>query len=370
MAKIITVYTDASEPWELRDMSHIHWLKFSEGLARLGHRVDIATNEPRWKRNRSAFPMGTRLRRVPLEDVRWRDYSVVVTLFHHGFDTLERLGGGRHPFIVTFLGSVVGAEDREGVYFYGAIRQVLYRTQSRIHQKARSIVFISQAARSLWEQEHGSRQGMLIIPGAADAEIPSPSPNPYDSFQDKVCIFSGNIYGEDDQPEANRALVEKLNAVGKRLRGTGIRLVFQGPGDSSKLDPEYVTNLGSCLYEESWRYIQHAAVGLVVSAGRFMHNNESTKIYHYLRAGLPVVSESGFPNDNVVSESGLGFIVPAGDMDQLAKKVCEAANRPWDRDLAIRYIMANHTWTRRIAVLNSIMPSDDRVPLIYRRFRF
>jgi hypothetical protein len=101
-----------------------------------------------------------------------------------------------------------------------------------------------------------------------------------------------------------------------------------------------------------------------------MHNNESTKIYHYLRAGLPVVSESGFPNDNVVRESGLGFIVPAGDMDQLAKKVCEAANWPWDRDLAIRYIMANHTWPQRIAVLNSIMPSDDRVPLIYRWFRF
>ena len=84
-----------------------------------------------------------------------------------------------------------------------------------------------------------------------------------------------------------------------------------------------------------------------------MHNNESTKIYHYPRAGLPVVSESGFPNDNVVRESGLGFIVPAGDMDQLAKKVCEAANWPWDRDLAIRYIMANHT-CRRSASLFSI----------------
>ncbi len=44
-----------------------------------------------------------------------------------------------------------------------------------------------------------------------------------------------------------------------------------------------------------------------------MHNNESTKIYHYLRARLPVVSESGFPTDHVVRESRCGVVVKSGD---------------------------------------------------------
>jgi glycosyltransferase involved in cell wall biosynthesis len=94
--------------------------------------------------------------------------------------------------------------------------------------------------------------------------------------------------------------------------------------------------------------MHHADVGVVVAAGDFSHNNESTKIYHYLRAGLPVVSESGFPNDAVVSESRLGFVVANGDQEAMAEKVIEATRREWDRDAAMRYILANHTWERRV----------------------
>jgi len=57
--------------------------------------------------------------------------------------------------------------------------------------------------------------------------------------------------------------------------------------------------MGAVSYERSWDYLHHADVGVLVAAGPFMHNNESTKIYHYLRVGLPVVSEAGFPNDPV-----------------------------------------------------------------------
>ena len=78
-------------------------------------------------------------------------------------------------------------------------------------------------------------------------------------------------------------------------------------------------------------FFGHAHVGIVVSAGSFMHNNESTKIYHYLRAGLPVVSESGFPNDDVVRQAGLGFVVNSGDLVGMAQRVEEASRATWDR---------------------------------------
>ena len=38
-------------------MGHIRWLKISEALARLGHQVDIATNEPRWRDSREPIGM-------------------------------------------------------------------------------------------------------------------------------------------------------------------------------------------------------------------------------------------------------------------------------------------------------------------------
>lgn len=89
-----------------------------------------------------------------------------------------------------------------------------------------------------------------------------------------------------------------------------------------------------------------------------MHNNESTKIYHYIRAGLPVVSESGFPNDRIIEESGLGFSVQNGNLELMADKVLEAVENRWNRESAIRYVLDNHTWQKRIEVYNRILQQD------------
>jgi glycosyltransferase involved in cell wall biosynthesis len=86
-----------------------------------------------------------------------------------------------------------------------------------------------------------------------------------------------------------------------------------------------------------------------------MHNNESTKIYHYLRVGLPVVSESGFPNGHVLLESGLGVITEAGDLQAMADQVCQVAAHPGDRDRAIQYILTQHTWDRRAAIYDAVL---------------
>src|SRR6185437_11837680 len=143
MARIVTVFANAREPWELRDMGHIRWLKISEALARLGHDVDIATNEPRWKSDPSPVSMGPRLRRVPLERVEWRSYGVVKTLFHRGFETLEQYGGARHPFLIAKLGSVVDKQDRPGIYFFGKTREHLFAIQRKIHGAARYVTVLS-----------------------------------------------------------------------------------------------------------------------------------------------------------------------------------------------------------------------------------
>lgn len=356
MARIATVYTSNRNPWDLRDMSYIRWQKISEALARLGHQVDIITNEERWKQSREPVPMADRLQRVPLEGIDWSRYDVIKTLFHSGFDLLERSGGARHPFIISKLGSVVGPEDTPGIYFYGDIRKKLYQTQVRIHRTARYVTVLSEPARELWLQVHGPRDGMLLVPGGVDHSIPEPKGNPYSQWTEKAVLFSGNVYDQESQPEANRVLVDKLNLLGSVLQGSGLRLCFQGHGDTSQLAP-FIANLGSVPYADTWDYLRHASVGIVVSAGAFMHNNESTKIYHYLRAGLPVVSEAGFPNDDVVRRSGLGFVAPNGDMDGMTRLIRQAASETWDRQPAITFIQANHTWDCRARVYQNIMPA-------------
>ena len=111
-------------------------------------------------------------------------------------------------------------------------------------------------------------------------------------------------------------------------------------------------------YHRTWNYLQHADVGIVVSAGPFMHNNESSKIYHYLRAGLPVASEAGFPNDHVVTEAECGLVVDSHDMRTLAEAVVAAARTPWDKARAIRYICENHTWAERVKVYDELLRNE------------
>jgi glycosyltransferase involved in cell wall biosynthesis len=355
MARIVTVYRMWHRCFKLVDMSYIRWLKISEELARIGHQVDMATNEPRWFLRLAPLVMAPNLRRVPLARVRWDEYDVVKTLFDKGFEALAHFGGDKHPFIISKLGSVVGPEDMEGIYFYGEQRKRLYAVQERIQRCSRFVTVLSEPARQLWVACLGPSERVLLVPGAADRDIPPPGRDPYPQDAKLRCVFAGTIYNQTSQPEANRVLVEKLNLLGEKLDAHGARLYMFGVGDVRRLDRTRVTYLGWMPYDRTWDYFYHADVGIVVSAGAFMHNNESSKIYHYLRAGLPVVSESGFPNDHVVRESRCGGVVESGDMDALAEAALTAARTSCDRAYAIRYILENHTWAQRVAVYDRLL---------------
>jgi hypothetical protein len=168
-------------------------------------------------------------------------------------------------------------------------------------------------------------------------------------------LFSGNVYNGDTQPEANQVLIQKLNRLGQLLHERNARLFMMGTGDVGGLDQGHVTYLGPIPYQETWDYFHHADAGIVLALGSFLHNNESTKIYSYLRAGLPIVSEAGFPNDHVVQESGLGFVVRNGDMDLMASRAIEATTMAWDRGAALDYLLGHHTWDKRAALYEPIL---------------
>lgn len=352
MAKIVTVFRGSG--FSLDDMSGIRWLKISEALARAGHQVDMAI-----RGNAERLPSHPKLRRVELERVRWNDYEVVTTLFHHGFEVLHKYGGTAHPFIISELGSVVGAHDLNGILFYGRQRRALYATQAKIARTSRYVTVLSPQARALWHVTHGfCRENVLLVPGGVDHEIPRPTRDLYPERNAPRALFAGNIYEKAWQPEAHRVFVDKLNELGGLLRARGIRLYMSGIGDVRRLDPEKVTYLGTLSYEASWACIQRADVGVVVSPGHFLHNNESSKIYHYLRAGLPVVSEAGFPNDHVVRRANLGFVVENGNLLNMADHVERALHESWNRDGAIQYILEHHTWDQRVEIYNRVLAAN------------
>ena len=142
--------------------------------------------------------MGQNLRRVPISRIKWSDYDVIKTLFHKGFDLLDAYGGKEHPFIISKLGSVVGPEDMDGIYFYGKIRNRLYSTQQKINQTSKYITVLNDSAKELWSNCFGSKDNILIVPGGVDRNIPKPSKDPYPKEKkNKVCFCWKRLFPEE-----------------------------------------------------------------------------------------------------------------------------------------------------------------------------
>lgn len=358
MARILTIYEQTRRPFVPTDMSYIRWLRMSAALAELGHHVDIASREPilfGLADRRRMVSMAPRLRRVPLHQVDCAAYDVVKTLFHNGFRTLEQLGGTDHPFLIAKLGSVVDRQDCDAIYFRGERRRQLFAVQEKIAAHCHWVTLLTEPSRQRWINCFGSeRPRPLLVPGAVDARIPPRGRDPYPADHRPRCLFAGNIYDEKAQPEAHARLVARLNRLGRHLDRRAIRLYQMGPGTQTNLDRAYVTPLGAVPYEKSWDLMHHADVGLVLALGDAPNENESTKIYHYLRIGLPTVCESGFPNEGLIASARLGHVVPNGDIDALAEAIELCLHTHWDRQSAIDFILAGHTWLHRARTYDSI----------------
>ena len=341
--RIATVYKrELSNGFAPTKMSTIRWLRISECLAARGYRVDMVMNGPGF-----ALSRNPNLRRVPFSRVDWKRYDLIKTLFHSGFEVVWEDGGRDHPFIISKLGSVVGDRDEtDGVYFFKRERERLYSIQERIRHTSRYVTLLSAPSRTLWEKQFDSTDNLLLVPTGVDREVPEPRRNPYKRFSERIVVYIGNIY-EETQREVNELWQTRLNNVGAKLRRRGMRLCFIGTGRVDRIDAKAVTLLGAVPNSQIWDYQYFADVGLVLAQGKTQHN-ESSKLYYYLRTGLPVVSEAPVPNNFLVEATGMGFVADYGDDEMMVDMIEAALRRDWHREDGIRYMVENHTWDKRV----------------------
>lgn len=350
--RIATVYRNSDfENFSASDMSLIRWLRISEAFAQRGYEVDMIVNA------KTGLQPKPNLRYVAYDQVDWSRYDVIKTLFHQGFESLSAAGGDCHPFIISKMGSVVGSVDgTEGVHFFGQEREELFATQQKINTTSRYITILTKQSQQLWTKEHGRSENMLLVPTGVDREIPAPGENPYGSGAEKIAVYVGNIY-EGFQREINLLWQARLNGLGRLLRKKGIRLFFVGPGLVDQLDSEAVSAIGPIDDTCVWDYQYFAHVGIVLGQGTVQHN-ESSKIYYYLRTGLPVVSEAPVPNNHIIQDANLGFVAPYSDDRTMADMVEAAIFKPWDRQGAVNYMLENHTWDRRVQAYDNLIRNE------------
>lgn len=334
------------------DMSTIRWLRISEGLADLGYEVDMIINSSD-KTNQK----NPNLKFIPYSRFNWRKYDVVKTLFHRGFESLRHMEGEDHPFIISKLGSVVGNHDNtEGVHFFNEEREDLYRIQKQINAKSKYISILTKPSKILWENEFDRNENLLIVPTGVDKNIPPPTNNPYKDFNEKIAVYIGNIYGEA-QKEMNLLWQERLNILGNLLRKNGIRLCFIGMGDVEYLNHKYVTYFDPVGIDKIWDFHYFADVGIALAQGKVQHN-ESSKMYYYLRTGLPVVSEAPIPNNSLIKKTNLGFIADYNDNQMIANLAEAAIHKTWEKEESKKYMLKNHTWNRRVRIYDKIIRTE------------
>lgn len=350
--RIATVYRNSDfENFSASDMSLIRWLRISEAFAERGYEVDMIVNAKAGLRQRP------HLRFVPYDQVDWSRYDLIKTLFHQGFDSLSAAGGDCHPFIISKMGSVIGSVDgTEGVHFFGQEREELFATQQKINTTSRYITILTKQSQQLWTKEHGRSENMLLVPTGVDREIPPAGDNPYGNAGEKVAVYIGNIY-EGFQREINLLWQARLNGLGRLLRKKGIRLFFVGPGLTDQLNPEAITVTGPVDDRRVWDYQYFADVGIVLGQGTVQHN-ESSKIYYYLRTGLPVVSEAPVPNNHIIQETQLGYISEFRDDPMMADMIEAAVHQKWDRASAVDYMLKNHTWDARVDIYDRVIKCE------------
>ena len=340
--RIATVYRkDLLDNFFPSDMSLVRWLKISESLADIGFNVDMIVNA-----KSGLIQKAPNLRYVPYCRVDWSQYDIIKTLFHEGFESLCSEGQDNHPFIISKLGSVVGNHDgTEGVHFFNEEREELFETQKKIDQKAKYITILTEPSKRLWERKFGEKTNILFVPTGVDREIPPPGRNPYGDLRQKIAVYIGNFY-VDTQRDINLLWQHRLNVLGSLLKKSGIRLYLVGPGNVSQLDPNSVVYLGPIDNSRIWDYQYFADVGIALAQGKVQHN-ESSKIYYYLRTGLPVVSEGPIPNNYLIKETNLGLIADYADDQVMAEMIEEAVHKKWHKKDAINYILSHHTWHKR-----------------------
>ncbi len=351
--RIATIYKQGRlERLEAYAMNTVRWIKISECLADLGFMVDVIVNTH--EGGHQACP---NLRYVPFAKVNWGEYDVIKTLFHAGYEAIVNEGIEAHPFIISKLGSVVGSgDDTEGVHFFGKERSKLYGVQRQVHEHSRYVTVLTEASKRVWQSEFGVKNNVLLVPTGVDRRIPLRSRNPYAEFRERIVVYIGAIYGSI-QKEVNLRWQARLNDLGRLLRKRGIRLCLVGFGDIEKLDQNAVTCLGPVRNDRIWDYQFFADVGITLAQGKVQHN-ESSKIYYYLRTGLPVVSEDPIPNNHVIRESNLGFISDYGDNQMMAEMIEAAVVERWDREGARRYILRNHTWDKRVRTYEKVIRQE------------
>lgn len=320
-------------------MDLIRWHSIAGALATMGHSVSLLGDVHQSGATRD------NIHYAPLSGLATGEYDVIFVQTPSVIPMVPE-----HPFIVCRVGRVASedAPSRVGE----SLRHQMIGFQQEVAQRCRLVVVTTEENKERWVRFHGNQVACYVLPNGCPELIPAPPPRPLLDEQRSVVYF-GSISCE--------RFVRRLNTVAPLLQSRGMQLFYAGrdadepykSGEDS-LDLQHITTLGCFDHDEIWDYLQSAAVGIAFATGTELFDSEISKLYAYLRAGLPVVAESGIANQHLVEETGWGAVTEYGNASEMATAVEHW--RDAGRNAAVAaYMASTQSWSQRATELSAIL---------------
>ena len=193
-----------------------------------------------------------------------------------------------------------------------------------------------------------------VIPCGAPEHEPSGAHSNH-VRSDFPVIFAGSFH----QPQ----YAEFLNRLGELLINDGSLLYAIGAGSTGRLlDDRYVAYMGAADHHACHDFMAHMKAGIAIPhMGHMPYRVESTKIWAYLRYGVPTVGHEAFWNTDIIEKLSFGQVVS----ETTPEKYHEALRviRDGLPDLEKRAsavtarMLKDHSWTARAASYESLIKS-------------
>lgn len=332
MRRIALVYS-ANPAHGMAGMDMIRWAAMGKCFKSHGFKTHLVTDR---RRDVERFG-GVKVKSA--RSAEWRDYDALKVCYQASIDLVPP-----HPNLIVRMCRVV--DERHPRRDDGR-REELMRQQQRISEMASMVAFNDEVNAERWRRIYGESARVLIVPTGCPEVIPEPAANPFPGDR-RIVLFCGSL--------TSHRFPGVLNRLARRLRSESadIELHFVGKnsllhyaGDSEPLDESVVHVHGPVDQAEAWQYMLHAHVGVALAPSADVFESELSKIYYYLRSGLPVVTESVVPNRGVIAETGHGAVAAYDDLDDLAAKTIEALGSGARDPRVMQYMVDRHGWMQR-----------------------
>ena len=267
-------------------------------------------------------------------------YDLLKTSYHF---SVELIGNYAGPVVSRIVRVVDDQEPERDAPF----RRRLLDCQQLIRKRSVALALNNEQNAARWHALYGDLPPIVLVPTGCPERLPPAGANPYNPAK-RVMLFLGSL--------AAPRMVEVLNQAAHRLqRRCTIHLVGLNKAclysyeKQCLLDPLIVDH-GERPEQEVWDYVRNAHVGLALATGPHPFDNDVSKIFTYLRGGLPVLSEEPIINNDLVSETAYGKTFPFGDLDALCLRAAELLeSRPSaERQSVMQFMAEEHSWDRRV----------------------